>query len=172
MIQPRIASTIVGMAVIALAILASVGCAETSPIEPASASKSHFAAAVYKGETVTTGTAKPGAEPYRVFMQGATGFVSIQSVRDDAEQRATQFCDRKGKTMESLSETVAKPPFILGNFPRVEIVFYCVDKVATNVSSTDDPKYRKLVDLKKLLDSGVLTQEEFEREKAKILSQP
>jgi hypothetical protein len=61
----------------------------------------------------------PLTEDCRVFVQGATGFVSIQSVRDDAEQRAKEFCARKHQTMESLAETTAKPPYILGNFPRV-----------------------------------------------------
>jgi len=108
-----------------------------------------------------------------VFIQAATGFVSIQSVRDDAEQRAKEFCDRKGKVMESLSETTAKPPYILGNFPRVEIVFDCIEKPPSSTTTAgDDAKYTKLVNLKKLLDSGAITQEEFDREKAKILSQP
>jgi Short C-terminal domain len=128
---------------------------------------------IYKGETVTTGTATPENEAYRVFIQGATGFVSMQSVRDDAEQRAKEFCDRKGKTMESLSETTAKPLYIFGNFPRVEIVFECVEKPgSTTATAGDDVKYTKLTNLKKLLDSGVITQEEFDREKAKVLSQP
>src|SRR5258708_24512774 len=35
----------------------------------------------------------------------------------------------------------------------------------------DDPKYTKLVNLKRLLDNGVLSKEEFERDKAKNLSQ-
>jgi hypothetical protein len=149
------------------------GCAVTAPIQPANSSKSAFADAVYKGESVTTGSPTPGAEPYRVFIQGATGFVSIQSVRDDAEQRAKEFCDRKGKTMESLSETTAKPPYILGNFPRVEIVFDCVEKPGSAMATAgDDAKYTKLTNLKKLLDSGVITQEEFDREKTKVLSQP
>jgi hypothetical protein len=159
-----------------LTILAAVflaGCAVTSPIQPASSSKSAFDGAVYKGETVTTGTATPGSETYRVFIQGATGFVPIQAVRDDAEQRAKEFCGRKGKEMESLSETVAKPPYILGNWPRVEIVFDCVLVLPPAASAPiDDPKYSKLVNLKKLLDSGVITQAEFDQEKAKILSQP
>jgi hypothetical protein len=72
-----------------------------------------------------------------------------------------------------LSETTAVPPYILGNYPRVEIVFDCVEHPASLAPSTgDDPKYSKLVNLKKLLDSGVITQEEFNREKAKILAQP
>jgi hypothetical protein len=151
-----------------------VGCAETSPIEPATTSKSHFADAVYKGESAVTGAAAPGNEPYRVFIQGATGFVSIQSVRDDAEQRATQFCDRKGKSMQSLRETTAKPPFILGNFPRIEIDFDCIEKHASSAAPAagEDAKFTRLSNLKRLLDGGVITQQEFESEKAKILAQP
>jgi hypothetical protein len=40
-----------------------------------------------------------------------------------AVQRAKEFCDRKGKVMESLTERTANPPYILGNSPRIEIVF-------------------------------------------------
>jgi hypothetical protein len=43
---------------------------------------------------------------------------------------------------------------------------------STLTPAGDDPKYTKLVNLKRLLDNGVLSKEEFEREKAKILSQP
>jgi hypothetical protein len=112
-------------------------------------------------------------EEFRVFEEGATGFVSMGSVRDSAEQRATDFCSRKGKAMESFRETTATPPYILGNFPRVEIIFGCLDKPAELTSTgNEDPKYRKLIELKKLLDSGVLTQQEFDQEKSKILNQP
>jgi hypothetical protein len=72
---------------IALAKLCLVGSAETSPIQLAATSKSHFAGAVYKGAFVATGSGTPGADAYRVFVLGAR-FVSIQSLRDDAEQRA------------------------------------------------------------------------------------
>jgi Short C-terminal domain len=154
-------------------IVVIAGCAVSAPIQPVSTSKSAFDGAVYKGQTVTVSAGTSGQEAYRVFIQGATGFVSIQSVRDDAEQRAKDFCDRKGKAFESLTETTAVPPYILGNYPRVEIVFDCVEHpVSLAPSAVDDPKYNKLVNLKKLLDSGVITQEEFNREKAKILAQP
>jgi hypothetical protein len=121
---------------------------------------------------VTVRSTPPGVEEYRVFQEGSTGFVSIQSVRSDAEQRAMAFCDGTGKTMLSLRETTATPPYILGNFPRVEIIFGCVDKPSPGSSTADGTKYKKLVELKKLLDSSVLTQQEFEQEKAKILNQP
>ena len=127
---------------------------------------------MYTGESVTI-SSNPGIEEYQVFNQGATGFVSIQSVRNSAEQRVTEFCERQGKAMKPLRETTSKPPHVLGNYPRIEIIFGCVAKPATTAApSGNDPKYTKLVNLKKLLDDGVLSQQEFEREKAKILSQP
>jgi hypothetical protein len=44
--------------------------------------------------------------------------------------------------------------------------------VVLGPTASDDPKYNKLVDLKKLLDSGVITQQEFASEGAKILNRP
>jgi hypothetical protein len=166
--------------VTALSFLLAAGCVV---IRPASSSRSAFEGAVYKGETVTVRAGSSGNEAFRVFHQGATALVSIQSVRNETEQRAKEFCDRKGKTFETLTETTAVPPYVLNNLPRVEIVFDCVEKPALAASPTsedpkaasatsEDPKYTKLVNLKKLLDSGVLTQEEFNREKSKILNQP
>jgi hypothetical protein len=75
--------------------------------------------------------------------------------------------------MESLTETNADPPFILGNFPRIEIVFDCVAKSDPAAPAVvTDPGYAKLIELKKLLDASVITQAEYDAEKAKILSQP
>jgi hypothetical protein len=153
--------------------LVLIACATASPIEPVATSKSHFDGAVFDGESVTISDPTPGSEAYRVFHHAASGFVSVQSVRVSAEKRATEFCDRDGKAMKALSETTSQPPHILGNFPRIEIVFECVDR-STSVAgpASEDTKYTRLVNLKKLLDSGVLSQEEFDREKAKVLSEP
>ncbi len=156
--------------IIAAALLTA--CSATAPIQPAATSRSNFEGAVYKGTTVITGPGTPGAMTYRVFEKGATGFVSMSSVRDGAEQRATEFCDRKGKAMESVSETTSSPPYILGNFPRIEIVFDCVERPAPPGAAPTDDKYAKITKLKRLLDTGALTQDEFDREKAKVLAQP
>jgi Short C-terminal domain len=157
------------VATVAFIFLAS--CADSPAIQRASSSKSKFDLSAYRGETVTVRSTPEGVEEYRVFQEGSSGFVSIQSVRTDAEQRATAFCGGTGKTMLSLRETTAKPPYILGNFPRVEIIFGCVDPPAGSAAGNDS-RYKELYELKKLLDTGVLTQQEFEREKAKILNQP
>jgi hypothetical protein len=149
------------------------GCAITSPIQRVGDSKSQFDGAVYGGEMTVVNEDKSGGEQYRVFHQAATGFVTLQSIRFDAEQRAREFCDREGKMMRTLSEQIAVPPYILGNFPRIEIIFACVGKPALPVPlAFEDTRYIKLTNLKKLFDAGAITQGEFDVEKAKILNLP
>jgi hypothetical protein len=113
----------------------------------------------------------PAKDVYRVHQQGGSGFVSINAVREAAERRAQQFCEAQGRSMVLLGEKASSPPYILGNFPRVEVVFAAVERpatTATQAAAADDP-YRRLERLKQLLDSGALTQAEFESEKAKVL---
>jgi hypothetical protein len=144
------------------------GCASTTAVLPAASSKSSFDNAVYSGETVALATPTPGAETYRIFQQGATGFVSVANVRDGVDEIATRHCARSSKAARPLQETTSKPPHILGNYPRVEWVFECVEQARTSVPMTAD-RLDKIERLKKLLDSGALTRNEFEREKAKVL---
>jgi len=142
---------------------------------PASASKSGFEGAVYSGESVDLDTATPGAEIYRLFEQGATGFVSLESLRDSVENLATKFCVRKGKIVRTVKETTSKPPHILGNFPRLEWQFECVDSpklAGTAVTSPTVDKLTQLERLKKLMENGTLTVQEFTSEKAKVLAAP
>jgi hypothetical protein len=84
-------------AIVLINICALDGCSAASPIQSAGSSKSAFEGAVYKGTTVTVSPSTPGSEQYRVFQQGATGFVSVQAVRDTAEQRAKGFCGLRAK---------------------------------------------------------------------------
>lgn len=169
----RVLHTIASGVTTAFIAIVLVACGQTSAIQATDKSKSHFADAVFKGETVVLRQPTQGGEQFRLFQQGATGYVSLQSVRDDVDLRAVQFCDRKGQTMNALQETTSTPPYIFGNFPRAELVFECVAKAApTGTPQPEDVKFTKLNNLKKLLDSGALTQAEFEQEKKKVLSQP
>ena len=149
------------------------GCATSSTIQRVSESKSQFDGAVFGGETNIASEDTSGGEQYRVFHQGATGFVSVQSIRVSAEKRATEFCERKSKVVKTLREQTSKPPHILGNFPRIEIVFTCVDKpTLTAPAAYEDARFIKLNNLKRLLDDGVITKQELDAEKVKVLSKP
>ena len=152
-----------------LSVSLIVGCSTASSIQSTSSSESKFEGAVYDGETVELNQPTPDHEEFRIFHQAATGFVSVQSVRQSAEKRVEDFCDRKNRSVNVLRETTSKPPHILGNFPRIEITFECVD-IAKESQTSSDSNYSELRELKRLLDDGILTQAEFDSEKAKILN--
>jgi len=154
-------------------VLALTGCAKSSTIQRADNSESEFDSAVlYEGEKYSVGEDVEGAVEYRIFHQASTGFTSLQSIRVSATKRAEDFCEGKGKTMQAIKERTSVPPHILGNWPRIEIIFACVDKQKIEMPlQTNDDKYGQLRKLKSLLDDGVITQEEFELEKDKILRQ-
>ena len=145
------------------------GCSMTPSIQKAADSKSAFEDAVYTGETVDIAKDNSGAERYRVFAQGSTGFVPQSATRSNAEGRANTFCEQQGKKAKILQERKSTGAHVLGNWPRSESIFVCVNTPAQG--SVGDVRYDKLSKLKKLLDDGVLTQSEFELEKAKILGE-
>jgi hypothetical protein len=147
-----------------LVLLALGGCATSSPVQRYSESSSGFSE-----PPQLISHSYPAKDIYRIYHRAATGFVSIQSIREAAEQRATEFASRQGKSFVVLGEKISEPPYILGNFPRIEIVFALIDKKDAVVSSATRDKYADLERLKKLFDSGALTKEEFEAEKAKVL---
>lgn len=151
---------------------ALVGCAGTPPVQPAATSKSQFDGAFYGGETDLLAKPTPNTEVYRAFYQGGSGFVSVDSVREEVEEIANKHCGRNGLIPRPIQETRSKPPHVLGNFPRVEWLFEC----AANTRTTSTPalstdKLDQIERLKKLLDSNALTKEEFDIEKTKILNE-
>jgi hypothetical protein len=149
------------------------GCSTTTAITPVSSSKSGFEGAAFSGETVELESKIPGEVVYRLFEQGATGFVSLLSLRDSVQALATNFCERKGKSVRPIQETTSKPPHILGNFPRLEWQFQCTESLKhPGISAPTGDKLTQLERLKKLLENGTLTPPEFEAEKLKILATP
>lgn len=156
-----------------LLVVAVTGCASTSPIEKESESKSHFEDAVYKGRDFYVSPEAIAGERYRIYHQASTGFSGTGGIRQTAMQRANRYCQDLGKKrMLTVSEHTATPPYILGNFPRIEIIFVCVDDtVAQGTAKATTDKYDRLVKVKDLYDSGTLSMDEFEAEKKKILAE-
>ena len=155
-----------------LVSLVLVSCARSSSIQDAASSESQFdKAVIYDGERKQIQPPLPGVGTHRIFHQGATGFTPVSAVRRSAMERVVEFCGYKGQEPYLVEETTSKPPHILGNWPRIEIVFSCVT-VASNTGSVAKPdKYDELRKLKGLLDDGVISQEEYDQEKQKILAQ-
>jgi hypothetical protein len=149
------------------------GCSMQPTIQKVNESKSGFDGAFYQGETHVVSEDLSNSEQYRIFEKAASGFVSLDAIKDDAEHRANDFCSEKNKVMKTIKvQTLRAFLGKLGAFPTIEITFVCVDKPNVTAPSTfDDVLYIRLNNLKKLLDNGVITKEEFEKEKAKILNQ-
>ncbi len=62
------------------------------------------------------------------YMASRSGQVynSITSLKAKTLAQADEFCAAKHMTFVVLSSTNSEPPYILGNFPRVEVQFKCV----------------------------------------------
>jgi hypothetical protein len=86
---------------------------------------------VYKkitdGKTSTINPEIPGLPKYRTFYTGTTGFVPEETIRRDALKEVESFCTQSGKRPYLIEETMSSPPYILGNWQRIEILFSCVE---------------------------------------------
>ena len=154
----------------AMSAVLLTACAVSPVVVPVSG-KSGFADAAFKGEELDVATPTPTMEQFRVFEQGATGFVPLSAVMEDVEFNATKFCEQRGAVMRAVKWQRSVPPHILGNFPRAELLFECHPAIV-KVQALEAPQQDKLTQLerlKKLLDGGALTQQEYDSEKFKIL---
>jgi len=124
------------------------GCSSMSPIEKESESESHFKGAVYEGREFYRINEDVEGERYRIFHQASSSFSGTSGIRATAEGRASTFCNKEGKKMLTISEHTAKPPYILGNFPRIEIIFTCIDNGYSKLGSKSDSKYDELIKIK------------------------
>ena len=133
-----------------------------------------------------------GNNTYSMTREGRTAFSrDTDKLREEVTAAAVKFCEGQGKQMRQISITSKLPMFAMG-YPSATIVFMAlnpgdpaltgplpgensagtsvtVQRTVTLSSSTDDlvSALTKLDDLRK---KGILTDEEFQAEKKKILS--
>lgn len=161
---------------ILLSIVALSACSSMSNIEERDTSKSHFDDTVYGGEFVYKNPKEFKEKQYRIFHHAASGFVSVASIKQSAEKRGIQFCkDKIGEQgiMTIISEqNTSSLSLMPGNFPKVELIFVCTESaIAKKNNQPINQKYQDIKQLKELLDNGAITEEEFKKEKQKVLSQ-
>lgn len=142
-------------------------CSTASPIIEASKSNSGFDNAVFEGNVTSVSNNDKGLVEYRVFQHGNTGFITLNEVRGMAENRANRFCEQRNLGYQVIREQTSVPPHILGNFPRVELIFVC-EEASQSKAQNSVEAYDQLERLGRLLEKGLITREEFEQEKAKL----
>ncbi len=84
-----------------------------------------------------------GPDTFMVSRGDATGFSGLGTLKADTIQEANQYCISQKKNIRVVNTTESSPPYILGNFPRVEIQFMCLEE--TDVELTR-PKTEKAPD--------------------------
>jgi hypothetical protein len=153
--------------IIGLFSLFFVAESKSQKIVPFSTSKSHF-----KSPPVLKKNNYPTENIFRIYKKGATGLSTISNLKSQLLVQIEEFANTSGKQYDILGSQISDPPYILGNYPRIELVFALSDNIeSTSKSGAQvDNKFEKLEKLKKLFDDGVLTKEEFEAEKKKILN--
>jgi hypothetical protein len=72
-----------------------------------------------------SGISPAGIEPYVVSHEAPTSSFGADKLKEDALHEAEQRCHAEGKKLRLVRITEAQPPFILGNFPKIEIKFIC-----------------------------------------------
>jgi len=65
---------------------------------------------------------------YRAYRKASTGFTTMTTTQRKLEKEIRDFAKKKGKAFIILGSQYAKPPYILGNYPRMEIIFVLVNK--------------------------------------------
>ena len=141
----------------------------------------YFLPMILIGCASNSGVVPIGDDTLMVSRQAATGFSGLGTLKADALQEANNYCLSQNKELHVISATEAEPPFILGNFPKADVQFRCVDIVlenADNISAdsqsadqTEDRNdvYKQIEMLDNLRERGILTDAEFDAEKKKLL---
>lgn len=147
-----------------------------------------------------SGVVSMGGDTYMITRQAATGFSGSGNLKAKAIREASAYCASRGRIMKIVAITEAKPPYVLANFPKAEVVFKALDpsspelkepsefdsagtqiKVGGAAARKDEVKenitaekrldrYAELERLDDLKKKGVITEEEFQAEKKKLLS--
>ena len=79
------------------------------------------------GCAANSGVAPIGPNTFMVSRQAATGFSGSGTLKAEALTEANQYCEARSKVMYMLTWTEAAPPYVMGNFPKAEVQFMCLD---------------------------------------------
>jgi len=73
-----------------------------------------------------SGVYPAGNNTHSISNQASSGFSGMQDIRTDAYKEASQYCQNLNKNFEVISNEETKPPYILGNYPRITLTFKCI----------------------------------------------
>ena len=81
---------------------------------------------LFMGCASTSGIGTVGQDTYLISRQAATGFGGLGTLKVEAINEAEAHCKSMSKIIRVIDTTDSQPPYLLGNFPRTEIIFMCI----------------------------------------------
>lgn len=133
-----------------------------------------------------------GNDTYSITCAAKTGFVRhTDELRTEALDDAAKFCAAQGKQLKVVTVTESKPPLMFLGYAKANVVFKALNAgdpelksepapsamterlaspVITERPLTTDELYAELMKLDELRKKGILTDEEFQSEKKKVLN--
>ena len=139
----------------------------------------------------SSGVVPIGQDTFMISKQSSTGYHSAGSVKAEIFTEANAYCLGQGKSLQPVSDSGVDG--VPGrSFANAELIFRClmsgdsglsrptrtpvanvrieqVNKIQESPSRPQEDTYTQLLKLKSLLDSKVITQEEFDEQKRRIL---
>jgi hypothetical protein len=83
-------------------------------------------AVVLVGCAANSGVVPMGSDTYMISKQAATGFSGMGSLKADVMREAYNKCNSERKAVEVVESNESKPPYVLANYPRIDLTFRCV----------------------------------------------
>jgi len=90
-----------------------------------------------------SGVVPIGKDTFMVSRQAVTGFSGSGTLKAEAFKEANQYCLSQKKVLQIVNTSEAQPPYVLGNFPKAEVQFMCLEP---NDSELARPKLKKEAD--------------------------
>jgi hypothetical protein len=83
-------------------------------------------AALLVGCAANSGVVPMGSDTYMISKQAATGFSGMGSLKADVMREAYAKCSSERKAVQVVESNESKPPYVLANYPRIDLTFRCV----------------------------------------------
>ena len=77
------------------------------------------------GCAATSSIVPMGGGMFMMSKQAATGFPGLGNLKAEVLTEANAHCQQMNKSMRVINSSETQPPYILGNYPRVEVQFRC-----------------------------------------------
>ena len=73
-----------------------------------------------------SGVVPAGENMFVITKQAASGFSGMGNLKAETLTEASTFCSKTGKVIKIVDSQESQPPYVFGNFPRIELTFQCV----------------------------------------------